>query len=68
MAAGLSRIRDIFRFYSRIFCFAAEEFVAAWLRKTGAYGCRGNVFPCSRELESLPGGAFPHRGKFRLLR
>ena len=26
MAAGLSRIRDVFRFYSRIFCFAAEEF------------------------------------------
>lgn len=26
MAAGLSRIRDVFRFYSRVFCFAAEEF------------------------------------------
>lgn len=35
-----------------------KSFVAAWLRKTGACGYRGNVFPCLRELESLPDGAF----------
>lgn len=47
MAAGLSRIRDVFRFYSRVFCFAAEEFFCrtAWEdRRLWLPGKRFSVF------------------------
>ena len=53
MAAGLSRIRYIFRFYSRIFCFAAEEFccrMASEDRRLWLPGKRFSMFTGVGEL------------------
>lgn len=66
MDAGLSRIRDIFRFYSRIFCFAAEEFccrMASEDRRLWLPGKRFSVFTGVGELArwgfSAPGQVPP---------